>query len=280
MVFKVIASACRYRITHDSTHRRGSIRFIGGFPNGWPMAAYMSCSDETALHDSTRLGPTHAQASSRSSVRKRKHHRRQRAKVSIAGKLVEASSFTNNLWGDGSRHLREELEITSDDFGAPHLVMQGAEGPGISFSYSKGTIWAALCREGLRCGIDAALGNDFTDDYPFQRVFSGEEIKDFLPVTDGSTSEAAALVWSAKEAVVKALGCAFHLVDPLEVRIRLSGELGEAIHLSAELNARVQERLSEHRIPRVSLATVLMRHTWVSLAVMNWNRFSRCDRLP
>jgi hypothetical protein len=35
----------------------------------------------------------------------------------------------------------------------------------------------------------------------------------------GDLEKASALLWSVKEAVVKALGCAFHLVDPLQIHV-------------------------------------------------------------
>jgi hypothetical protein len=35
----------------------------------------------------------------------------------------------------------------------------------------------------------------------------------------GDLEMAAALLWSVKEAVVKALGCAFHLVDPRQITV-------------------------------------------------------------
>ena len=37
-------------------------------------------------------------------------------------------------------------------------------------------------------------------------------------------AKASALLWSVKEAVVKALGCAFHLVDPLQITVYPSAE--------------------------------------------------------
>jgi phosphopantetheinyl transferase len=198
---------------------------------------------------------------------------RQQARLLLAAELVEASSFRNEASISSSHRLHEGFEITSDGFGAPHLVVQGIEGPGISFSYLRNAIWAALCGKDCRCGIDAAHSDDFSDDYPYHRAFSREEIEDFLSVTNGNTAEAAALIWSAKEAVVKALGCAFHLIDPLQVQVGSCGSsLGGAILLTAKLSAHAREKLSEGSLQRISLATVLVRSTWVSLAVTNGNR--------
>jgi hypothetical protein len=38
-------------------------------------------------------------------------------------------------------------------------------------------------------------------------------------LTGGDVENASALLWSIKEAVVKAMGCAFHLVAPLHVHV-------------------------------------------------------------
>jgi hypothetical protein len=40
-----------------------------------------------------------------------------------------------------------------------------------------------------------------------------------LSLADGHLGRASALLWSVKEAVVKALGCAFHLVDPRQITV-------------------------------------------------------------
>ena len=61
--------------------------------------------------------------------------------------------------------------------------------------------------------------DEFQKDYPVHRVFHPEELHHALRLADGDPGEASALLWSVKEAVVKALGCAFHLVDPRQVNV-------------------------------------------------------------
>jgi phosphopantetheinyl transferase (holo-ACP synthase) len=40
-----------------------------------------------------------------------------------------------------------------------------------------------------------------------------------MRLAGGELGSASALLWSIKEAVVKALGCAFHLVDPRQINV-------------------------------------------------------------
>jgi hypothetical protein len=82
-----------------------------------------------------------------------------------------------------------------------------------------GKVWAALCGDGSDIGIDVAGAGEFQSDYPYQRVFHPEELEHALKLTGGVLDMASALLWSIKEAVVKALGCAFHLVDPLHINV-------------------------------------------------------------
>jgi hypothetical protein len=82
-----------------------------------------------------------------------------------------------------------------------------------------GKVWAALCGGESDIGIDVASADEFQSDYPYQRVFHPEEIEHALKLMGGVLAKASALLWSIKEAVVKALGCAFHLVDPLQITV-------------------------------------------------------------
>ena len=85
-------------------------------------------------------------------------------------------------------------------------------------------IWAALCGDESDIGIDVAGADEFRREYPFHRVFHPQELQHALRLAGGDLKNASALLWSVKEAVVKALGCAFHLVDPLQITICPSEE--------------------------------------------------------
>ena len=103
--------------------------------------------------------------------------------------------------------------------GRPHLLLGGYRGPAISFSEGGGKVWAALCGDESDIGIDVAGIDEFHREYPFHRVFHPQELQHALRLAGGDLEKASALLWSIKESVVKALGCAFHLVDPRQITV-------------------------------------------------------------
>ena len=157
--------------------------------------------------------------------------------------------------------------------GRPHLLLGGYRGPAISFSEGGGKVWAALCGDEFDIGIDVAGTDEFQREYTFHRVFHPEELQLALRLVDGDLENASALLWSVKEAVVKALGCAFHLVDPLQITIYPS-EGGET-----EENAGYTFRLgiSGKALRRFPIAahgclwvrSLPHRKMWLSIALLN-----------
>jgi hypothetical protein len=111
------------------------------------------------------------------------------------------------------------IQVTRGLLGRPHLLVGEYRGPAISFSEGGGRIWAALCGDESDIGIDAAGTDEFLGEYPFHRVFQPQELHHAVRLVGGDREEASALLWSVKEAVVKALGCAFHLVDPRHITV-------------------------------------------------------------
>jgi hypothetical protein len=106
------------------------------------------------------------------------------------------------------------LELTA--LGQPRLFLCGQPGPAVSFSQAAGRIYAALTLNG-QVGVDAAMPAEFEAGYPLARVFRPAELDWARPLCGGHTSGAAALLWTLKEAAVKALGVGFHFLDPLAV---------------------------------------------------------------
>jgi phosphopantetheinyl transferase len=68
-------------------------------------------------------------------------------------------------------------------------------------------------------GIDVAYPEEFAGGYPFARAFRPEELDCASALCPNNIPRGAALIWSAKEATVKATGAGFNLLDPLEVRV-------------------------------------------------------------
>jgi phosphopantetheinyl transferase len=119
------------------------------------------------------------------------------------------------------------IQVLRGMLGRPHLQLGEYRGPAISFSEGGGKVWAALCGDESNIGIDVAGTDEFQKEYPFHRVFHPQELQHALSLAGGDLEKASALLWSVKEAVVKALGCAFHLVDPLQIIVYPSA--GEAV---------------------------------------------------
>ena len=79
-----------------------------------------------------------------------------------------------------------------------------------SYSHLADQTWAAAADQSCRIGIDAASDREFDSSYPFRKVFHAEEIATGQP----------ARIWSIKEAAVKALGCGFDGINPLDIQVR------------------------------------------------------------
>jgi phosphopantetheinyl transferase (holo-ACP synthase) len=135
------------------------------------------------------------------------------------------------------------IQVVHDALGRPQLLLGEFEGPAISFSEGGGKIWAALCGDEFDIGIDAAGADEFPKEYPVHRVFNAQEIRHALIPADGDSQNASALLWSIKEAAVKALGCAFHLVDPRQVHVNPSAAGEDGWHtFTACLSGKAMER--------------------------------------
>jgi len=111
------------------------------------------------------------------------------------------------------------IQVLHSPLGRPHLLLGEYRGPAVSFSEGGGRVWAAICGDDSDIGIDVAGSDEFPRGYPFDRVFLPEELEHALNPAGGDPGRASALLWSIKEAVVKALGCAFHLVDPRQITV-------------------------------------------------------------
>jgi hypothetical protein len=111
------------------------------------------------------------------------------------------------------------IQVVRNLLGRPHLLVGGCRGPAISFSEGGGKVWAALCGDESYIGIDVAGTDEFHRGYPFRRVFHSQELHYALRLVGGNLEQASALLWSVKEAVAKALGCGFHLVDARHITV-------------------------------------------------------------
>jgi len=130
-----------------------------------------------------------------------------------------------------------DLALTRSPLGKPHLLVDGIPGPPVSFSWSAGAWWAALGASNSWIGLDAASPGEFAGAYPLPKVFRTGEWQSALSLTAGNREEAAALLWSVKEAVVKARGCGYHFFGPRQIRVEFAGPGEQGPHWRCRLEA-------------------------------------------
>ena len=169
------------------------------------------------------------------------------------------------------------IQVVHDLLGRPHLRLGKYRGPAISFSESGGNVWAALCGDESDIGIDVAGTDEFQREYPFHRVFHAQELQYALGLAEGDLEKAYALLWSVKEAVVKALGCAFHLVDPRQINVYPSEESATGGPIAENLGYTFSVGLSGKalvRFPNSAGRSIWVRSfpqnkMWISIALLN-----------
>jgi phosphopantetheinyl transferase len=113
------------------------------------------------------------------------------------------------------------FSLDKDYLGKPRLFLGDREGPSLSFSYEEKRLWAAMGQDGP-VGIDVAYPEEFPENYPFPRAFNADELECAEGLCRGNRARGAALLWSVKEAAVKAIGTGFHFLDPLDVEVEIS----------------------------------------------------------
>jgi phosphopantetheinyl transferase len=171
--------------------------------------------------------------------------------------------------GQASNRTTIPIQVVHDQLGRPHLRVGENRGPAISCSEGVGKIWAALCGDESDIGIDVAEPNEFQGEYPVHRVFHRPELHHALRLAGGDLARALALLWSVKEAVAKALGCAFHLVDPRQINVypavSRDGEYSFPVGLSGK--ARVRFPLNPGRF--IWVRSLPRAQMWLSIALLN-----------
>jgi len=139
--------------------------------------------------------------------------------------------------------------------------------PGISFSEGGGKVWAALCGDESDIGIDASAFEEFRGEYPLHLVFHDQELQHALKLTGGGLEKASALIWSIKEAVVKALGCGFHLVAPRQVHVYPSTGGGSGYTFPVGLSGKALVRFPKGADWSIWVRSFSREKMWLSIAI-------------
>jgi 4'-phosphopantetheinyl transferase superfamily len=179
------------------------------------------------------------------------------------------------LWDpcQSSNRAAFPIQVVRGLLGRPHLLLGEYRGPAISFSEGEGKVWAALCGDESDIGIDVAGTDEFQREYPFHRVFHAQELQHALKLAGGDLEKASALLWSIKEAVVKALGCGFHLAGPREITVYPStggaagGDGGYIFPVGLSGKAQMRFPISANR--SLWVRSLPQRKMWLSIALLN-----------
>jgi phosphopantetheinyl transferase len=184
----------------------------------------------------------------------------------IARRLLSGMGNYSAFRIDHASNNNSPVTVHKSRLGRPILALNGMPGPSISFSYHNSKVWGAMCEIPHQCGIDVASSSEFDEKFPLQKIFLPKEITEAIQFA-GSIESALALLWSAKESVVKAAGCGFHLIDPIEVCLEFIHNCNDV----QNMNAHIRESSNPARSHRVSdlFKVGSFRHDeeWISVAL-------------
>ena len=171
-----------------------------------------------------------------------------------------------------SNRVALPVRLVHDPLGRPHLLVGEHRGPGISFSTEGEEVWAALCGDETDIGIDVAGSAEFQEGYPVHRVFHVRELHQAMELAGGDLAQAAALLWSVKEAVAKALGCAFHLVNPRDIHVDPSEVEEGRTAFSVRLSGKALERFPMAERRPITVRSLPRAGAWLSIAALSCPR--------
>lgn len=176
----------------------------------------------------------------------------QGVKEYLIARLLDA--FARSQPGCAGLPIRAPIDLRKNSLGQPYLLVEKALGPSISFSHSAGLTWAALS-DSKGVGIDIAFPGEFDEAYPLSRAFLPDEFNRAKVLCAGNPAEAGALLWSLKEAAVKAMGYGFNFFDPLDIK---------AVPLQIENDEYLFQVMAKGSLPAWSRKS---NGAWLSLSV-------------
>ena len=171
--------------------------------------------------------------------------------------------------GQASNRAAVPIQVVHDPLGRPHLRLGENRGPAISFSEGGGKTWAALYGDDSDIGIEVAETDEFQGEYPVHRVFHGPELHHALRLAGGDLAKASALLWSVKEAVAKALGCAFHFVEPRQINVYPAVDRDGGYTFPVGLSGKALVRFPLNPGRSIWARSLPQAKMWLSIALLN-----------
>lgn len=185
--------------------------------------------------------------------------------LSIVSRLFETFVAVGHSPKWSTHRNPPPVSLEYDELGKPRLKIGEFMGMAVSFSHVSDGIWAALSGPGQHLGIDAARAEEFEGDYPFHRAFHPEELCPPMPGVHG-IRESAAMLWTVKEAAVKALGVGFGLLGPLDIRVESLEDRNTHYIPRILISCRSMRRIGLRSSPRMNVISFNHAATWVSVA--------------
>jgi phosphopantetheinyl transferase len=150
--------------------------------------------------------------------------------------------------------------LKADSWGKPEIWLGAGPGPALSFSWVAGRLWAAVDIFESCLGLDVAAPEEFYGSYPHHRVFGETDWPTAMALAAGERAEAAALLWTVKEAAVKAEGHGFHFLSPKKIEVNFAGSAERTYYWSVCLD-------KDHKYPKDYMAvSIRLEKVWLSLA--------------
>lgn len=165
----------------------------------------------------------------------------------LAGRLA-LKSLLIKAHVDFAQLSKTQLQILKAGSGAPYLMVGGKQRSDIqiSLSHSNGRVFYAFTTWPGRLGVDLEMVEGRSDDF-IQDYFTNEEAASIAQLPQHERAFHATLVWSAKEAVLKALALGLK-IDTRKVQIEINESVDQndwkslVVKYSGEKNLRLYWR--------------------------------------
>ncbi|MGB9617931.1 MAG: 4'-phosphopantetheinyl transferase superfamily protein [Desulfomonilaceae bacterium] len=195
-----------------------------------------------------------------------KTSRRDFVKDRLATHLVDLLHKNRRHERDIEVEGSETLKLSKTRFGKPILISAQQSALTVSFSYVQADAWAAISEFPWACGVDAASAREFDHKFPVEKVFSPDEFEAGRLIEKDRNS-LIAFLWSAKESVVKAVGCGFHLIAPRAIELSIVSGGPDLLRIVARLHGPSNDRGFLCSSANIAVESFRRGSAWISVAL-------------